>query len=168
MTTNPPVPPGSADNLLPTSEIFPKDNTQFLTKLHQVYSDISKNVNSREIARYQLKEIITGQKFFDTTGSQADRASYRTCYQFGAVPSGGSLTIAHGLTKVTIFTRIYGACSDTTIYYKPIPYVSYFSINYNIDIKLDATNIYIVNGTNGAPAAPALTGGIIVLEYLKT
>jgi len=155
-------------SFLPTSEVFPEDDKQFLEKMNNVYVDISKNVNSRELARYELVEQVTGQQFFDPANAQLRRYSYRKCFSFGAVASGATLLIPHGITGMTMFTRIYGTCIDTTVYYKPIPYVSMTSINYNIDLKLDSTNIIIINGVNGAPAAPALTSGLIVLEYLKT
>lgn len=158
----------AALNFLPTSEIFPEDDKQFLTKLNVVYTDIAKNLNAREIASYEKVEQLTGQRFFDEIDPQKTRSTYRMVYSFGAVASGATLNIAHGLTNVTMYTRIYGTSKDASGIFKPLPSAEYSvaTVGYGIHLEVNGPNIVLVNGTVGTAAA--LTEGIIVLEYLKT
>ena len=157
----------SPESFLPTSEVFPEDQKQFLDRLNVIYTDIAKNTNSKEIARYEYTETITGQLFFDPANAQNRRYTYRKCFSFGAVISGGTLTIAHGLTGVTMYTRIYGTSLDSTGVYKPLPSAEWSAATagFGIHLEVDAANITLINGVAGTAAA--LTGGIIVLEYLK-
>ena len=91
------APGDSPEAFLSTTEHFDKDTDQSMDKLNNVYTDIAKQVNSKEIARYELTEILTGQQFFDPSDTQKRRATYRKCYTFGAIVSGGGLGIPHGL-----------------------------------------------------------------------
>ena len=153
------------ETFLPTSEVFPEDNKQFLDKLNTIYTDIAKQTNCREIARYEATEILTGQQFYDPTNAQTRNSTYRKVFFFGAIASGATLNIAHGITGQTLFTYIGGGCLDVTPYYKPLPYVSMANLGFQIDIKIDAVNIIIVNGVAGT--APKISKGVVVLEYLK-
>lgn len=153
------------DSFLPTSEVFPEDNEQFLTRLNTIYTDIAKQTNCREIARYENTETLTGQQFYDPINAQARNYSYRKVFFFGAIVSGATLNIAHGITGQTLFTYIGGGINDNTPFYKPLPYVSMANLGFQVDVKLDVTNIIIVNGVAGL--APDITKGVIVLEYLK-
>lgn len=153
------------NSFLPTSEVFPEDNKQFLGRLDTVYIDIAKQVNCREIARYEATETLTGQQFYDPTNAQVRNYSYRKVFFFGAIASGAMLNIAHGITNQTIFTYVGGGVNDATPYFKPLPYVSMANLGFQIDVKIDNVNIIIVNGVAGT--APAITRGVIIVEYLK-
>ena len=164
------------DNFLPTTANFPSDPDHFSNRLHETYVDIARNVNSREISLYELTELVTGQTFFDKSNNQNRRYAYRKCFTFGVIASGGTLNIPHGISNVpsvanptgkTIFTNIYGTYLDNSYYQKPVAY-SVFGpafIGYQFDIKIDDTNIILVNGTAGT--AVATISGIVILEYLK-
>ena len=159
------APGDSPEAFLSTTEHFDKDTDQSMDKLNNVYTDIAKQVNSKEIARYELTEILTGQQFFDPSDTQKRRATYRKCYTFGAIVSGGGLGIPHGLTGVTMYTRIYGGCLWANGNFSPIPYTSILGGNGCIEVLIVGANISIVNGV--APLTAAIVSGFIVLEYLK-
>ena len=150
---------------LPTTEYFDKDIDKSMDKLTTVYSDIAKQVNSKETARYELTEMLTGQQFYDTTDTQIRRFTYRKCFAFGAIASGGTLPIPHGLTGVTMYTRIFGACLWANGNFSPIPYVSILGGNACIEVLIVGPNISITNGI--APLTSPIVSGHIVLEYLK-
>jgi hypothetical protein len=149
---------------LPTTEFFPEDDDELLVKLSSVYSNIAKATNIKEIALYDTVEQINGQLFFDPNNAQRKRTGFRKVFQFGAVAPGGILAIAHGILRVMIFTRIYGTCITAAVDYRPIPYVNEALVTNQISIRASATNIFIANGAT----APAITSGIVILEYLLT
>ena len=164
------------ETFLPTSEVFPEDNKQFLDRLNTIYTDIAKQTNCREIARYEATEILTGQQFFDAANAQNRKSTYRKVFYFGVIAGGAFLNIPHGITDVPSaanptgkvrFTRIYGTYLDDSWYQKPIPYAAYnlANIGFQFDIKIDDINILLANGTLGT-AVPTKSG-IVVLEYLK-
>lgn len=120
-------------------------------------------VNLREIAQYDLIELLTGQQFFTTGTAQTKRFSYRKVFEFGAIATGATYTTAHGITGQTIFTKIYASCVTDIVDYRPIPYASAAAITDQISIRVVGANIEIVNGAT----SPNIASGIIVLEYLK-
>jgi len=150
---------------LPTTEHFDKDLDKSMDKLTTVYSDIAKQVNSKETARYELTEMLTGQQYFDPKDTQTRRFTYRKCFIFGAIPSGGSLLIPHGLTGVTMYTRIDGKCLWANGNFSSIPYTSILGGNACIEVLIVGPNISITNGI--APLTSPIVSGHIVLEYLK-
>ena len=131
---------------LPTSDVFSTDEKQFLNQLTTIYSNIAKLVNCREIALYENTEMATGQSFYDPTNLQNRNFTYRKTFFFGAIASGATLNIAHGITGQTIFTHIGGGIVDSTPYYKPLPYANIANLGLQVDIKIDAANIIIING----------------------
>lgn len=156
------APINSLQAYLPTTRVFTKDPTEMRNTLTDVYTEIANAVNIRDIALYDQSEIINGQQYFFPNNPQRKRTAYRKVFSIGAIAAGATLNTAHGLTNVSIYTRIYGTCITATPDYRPIPYVS-TTLNQQISIRVTATNIVIVNGAG----APAITSGIVVLEYLK-
>lgn len=155
----------SPESFLSTSEYFPVDDKQFHNRLTAIYNDIAKQVNAREISTYEPTETITGQAFYDPNNIQNRNYTYRKVFYFGSIVSGATLNIAHGITGQTLFTYIGGGFKDVTPYYKPLPYVNTANLGNQVDIKLDNTNIIIINGAAGT--SPDITRGVVILEYLK-
>jgi hypothetical protein len=60
-------------------------------------------------------------------------------------------------------TRTTGACITDVVDYRPIPCTSATAVDEQISVIATLANIVIVNGA----AAPDITSGFIVLEYLK-
>lgn len=157
------LPANSKNYFLNESEVFPSDQSEFLRKITHVYTQIAISGNVREIALYDTIEQVNGQQFYNTTNIRNRRPCFRRVYPFGAIAAGATLNIAHGLTNVTLMTRIDGACITDVVDYRPIPYASTANVNLQISVTATLTNIVIVNGA----AAPNITSGFIVLEYLK-
>lgn len=147
---------------LPTTQVFPEDDSQFLVKLTSVYSDIANSVNVRQIGLYDLQQLLTGQSFFTPGNPGRFRQSFRKLFTLGAIAPGGIATIAHGITGLTAFTHIYGTLVTGTGLYLPLPYVDTTNVNKQCSIYVDNTNITITNGAGNA----AIASGIVVLEYL--
>lgn len=160
MTFNP---TSSIAPFLQTSVYFPDDFETFRIKFLELYRDISNCVNVRQISVFDLQEFLTGEQWFTSGNPQAKRQTFRQVYSIGAIAAGATSTTAHGLTNLTAFTHIYGTCITDVVDYRPLPYVSVTALNQQIELKVDATNITIINGA----ASPNITSAIVVLEFLK-
>lgn len=159
------LPVNSQGPFVATSQVYPEDEEQRIIVHTDSYITIANALNLREIGSFDNLEQLTGKQYFNTTNPQQKRFSYRQVYVLGAVAAGATSTIAHGITGITgatVSTEIYGTAVTATDN-RPIPYVSVSAINRGIEINVDATNINIINGAG----APAITSGIVVLEYLK-
>lgn len=147
---------------LPSTEYFPEDDDELLVKLATVYSNIAKAANIKEIGLYDVVEQINGQLFFDPANAQRKRTAFRKVFPIGAIAPGAVLTFAHGIARVVLFTRIYGTCITNVVDYRPIPYVNEALVTNQVSVRASATNVFVANGAT----APAITSGIVVLEYL--
>lgn len=156
-------PTNSLAPFLQTSVFFPDEFDEFRVKFLQLYIDIANCVNVREISVYDLQEFLTGERWFTVGDPQTKRQTYRQAYQIGAIAPGATSTTAHNITGFTAFTHIYATAITSIPDNRPIPYASVTAVNQQIEIKVDATNIVIINGA----ASPAITSAIVVLEYLK-
>lgn len=157
-------PVNSLTAYLPTSRHFPiKDERELQLVLTSSYTDLASSVNIREIAQYDLVELLTAQQFFMPGNSIAKRLSYRKVFDIGAIAAGATVNIPHGIVGATIYTRISGTCVTDVVDYRPIPMTSVVALNQQIQIRVVGANIEIVNGAGG----PNITGGIAILEYLK-
>jgi len=145
---------------LRTQRSFPAENTQVLSvEVDRAYIDIAQKVNSRTVGTFPLNTpVVTGERWF-LTGQPNSQQTLRQIYTFTA--AGG---IAHGITTTQIegFTKIYGTFTDGTNWY-PLPYVDVANANNQVNVYVSPTNIVI---TAGAGAPPAITSGIVVLEWL--
>lgn len=148
---------------LQTSVFLPEQFDEFRVKLLALYRDIASNVNIRQLGVYDIQEFLTGEQWFTSGNPQVKRQTYRTVYSIGAIAAGATSTTAHGITGITAFTHIYGTAVTAIVDYRPIPYASVTAVNQQIELKVDATNITIINGAG----APNITSCIVVLEYLK-
>lgn len=147
---------------LPTTVYLPADESQRIITNNLILNQISKAVNFREIASYELGEVNTGQTYFSAVFN-AKRAVYRTVYEIGAIAAGATLTFAHGITNLVQFTDIYGSVITSAPDFRPLPRVSATLVTDQISIDPTAVNIVIVNGAT----APNIVSGTVVLEYLK-
>ena len=150
---------------LPQYRDYPVANPQELERvLVQSYIEIAQAANFKDIATYETTEIVTGQQFFNTVEPQNKRFTYRQCYVVGAIAAGATLLIPHGIVGIIMFTRMYGTCITNVIDYRPIPMVSATILTDQVSLRVVGANIEIVNGAT----APAITSGVVVLEYLRT
>jgi hypothetical protein len=163
MTFNP---VNSLGPFIATSTFFPENFEEFRVKFLELYRDLANTVNTREVGIFDLQEFLTGEQWFTVGNPQVKRRTYRKSFVLAATVAGATTVIPHGITGVnttTTFTHIYGTCLTAVPDNRPIPYASVTNVNQQIEINVDATNINVINGT----AAPNITSGIVVLEYLK-
>lgn len=144
---------------------------ELLVRLYQDLNKMALALNLKDSGYYALQEFVNGQVYPPNAQAIAgnapnpNRQVFRTLVEFGALPNAGSKSVAHGIDITTsfIFTRIYGAASDKTgRNYLPLPYASP-TLNQNISLSVDATNVTVVTGINRT----AYTDTWIVLEYIK-
>ena len=155
-------PASGVSPFLPSTVYLPEDDEQRIITNNLILNQIVKAVNLREISTYELFELVTGQSWFSATVN-VKRAVYRTVYEVGAIAAAGTLNIAHGITNLVQFTRIYGTVITAAPDFRPLPRVSATLVTDQISLDVGAVNITIVNGAT----APNITSGIVVLEYLK-
>ena len=155
--------PITENTLLNTSEVFQNDPKQFNIQLTNLYTRIANSANLKEIALYPTCEILNGQQWYDLTDTDGMRQAFRQVFTFTTISAGATLTIAHGIAAFTMITALYGAVVTAVVDYRPIPYVSATAVTAQVEIKVDTTNIYIINGST----APNITSGFVVIEYLK-
>jgi len=141
---------------------FQVDEEQLRILLNTINQKTASAVNLKDTGIYQTIEQVNSQTFFNTVNPQQVRNAFRKCFVVPAIATGATGTINHGITGMTIFTRIYGTCITDVIDYRPIPY-SAITTTDNIEMNVTSTQIVIANGST----SPNITDGIVVLEYLK-
>lgn len=165
--------PGSiAMPYLPTSRTFPTDIEDLRGVLSKSYVDIANAVNKRTIGTFNTIQVVTGNLYYSTQNNDVHnpiqfRQSYRRIYPFGPIAAGATLTINHLLTGIIQFVAQYGNCITDAIVnpngkYLPIPYTSVINVNQQIQLYVNDTQIFILNGAG----ADNILSGTIVLEYL--
>jgi hypothetical protein len=150
---------------------------ELLVRLYQNLNLMSLTLNTKESGFYVLNQFVDGNVWFpnptlnsNSSTTPALRQEYiKVIYYTTPLPNAGStagtVPIPHGITitAATTFTQIYATANDTTgNNYIPIPYASPTLAN-NIEIKVDATNVTIITGSNRTN----FTQTYIVLRYLQ-
>lgn len=149
---------------LNTSIVFSEDESQRLYELTKLVTDIANYLNIREIAQFELVELLNGQRFAGAATSDPKKFVFRKVFYFGAIAAGGPpLVIPHGITGITEGTHMYGTCVTSIPDFRPIPYSSATIITDQIELKVSPINITIVVGAT----SPNVTKGKVILEYLK-
>jgi|WetSurMetagenome_2_1015567.scaffolds.fasta_scaffold111723_2 hypothetical protein len=156
-------PVNSQTAYLSTAETIPKEPGELNIKLTNLHTSIANAVNVREICLYQDgQEVLTGQQFSVPGDNNAKKVPYRKAFYFGAIASGATLNITHGIPTIVECTAFKGACVTDVVDYRPLPCVSAVAANAQISVRILGANVEIVNGA----ASPNITSGKIIVEYL--
>jgi hypothetical protein len=141
---------------LRTSRLFPKDLDQLAVEITRSYIDIANAVNFRIISIFAVNApSITGEAWYLTNQRQ------NTLRQIFIFKSTDPITHNIKVNSPTQFVRAFGTYTDGTNSYGLI-YGTNVSFNGQISFYITSTQIvFVLNG-----AAPALTSGIIDLEWL--
>ena len=151
-----------------TSRQFPtSDPKQLETELTKSYEDISYGVNARTIGIFNKFQIVTGDQYYADNTSPMNpiqfRQGYRQLFAFGAIATGVTFPIAHGISGITELVHCYGNCITDIPDFRPIPYsTATVDVTLQIELRVTDTQIIIINGAG----APNITSGTIILEYL--
>lgn len=144
---------------LQTSKEFPEDLHQLSVEVNRAYLDIANAVNDREIAIYPKYHMaITGKAWHIQQNKK--QQGLRQTYTFTTTAN-----IPHGLkfSNIDYFSHCYGEYTDGTNWYGIIHGTS-VTIAGQLLFYLTPTNIVFVTGGG---TMPALTKGIIVLEWIS-
>jgi len=157
------IPTQNRTPFLITTRKFPQDFIQLEPVLTKMYFEVSNAVNTREVSLYELSQINTGQKWFNTGNPINPLQAFRTVYTRTGIPNGNT-TITHNLPIDinTQFVNIYGTANRPNTKFVPLPFVDGSGGGDNIGLFVDTTNIHIVTTTANWTAYNA----IIVLEYI--
>ncbi len=156
---------------LEQADVQSDDFKRLLVRLYQNINTICLALNVKESAYYDQQEFLNSQLFFPNpvtpTGQRPTyRQAFRMVVNFGALPNAGTTSVAHGITigSTYTFTRIYGtATNSTATSFLPLPYAS-TTLNENIEINIDDTNINITTGIDYSD----YTTTYVIFEYIKS
>lgn len=143
---------------LQTTRQFPLEAIELTSELDKAYVDIANAVNSRIIGIFPTtRSAITGENWFLEKNKK--QQVLRQVYKFT-----NTNNIPHGIDvkRVNRFTKCYGSYTDGTNWYGAI-YASNVAIPGQISFYITPTDIVFVVDA----AAPVLTDGTIVLEWLS-
>jgi hypothetical protein len=133
-------------------------------------NQIATAVNTKDSGYYNQIQTVTGQQFVPTfdlnrSASAQYRDVVRVVVATGTLPNTGTITVAHGITFTAnmVATRIYGAATNPSNAWIPLPYASPVLAN-NIELNLDATNVNITTGSNRT----SFTTSYVVIEFVGT
>lgn len=150
------APANSESPYLPISYEYGNNQESLPSQLNSTYSAIALRLNNREISLYDEQELLTGQKWTNTSNLQVPKQTFRKVFPFTAAGSS-----AHNLTNLTQVIG-YGQFTDGTNFYGAI-HGSSVAIAGQVSFYVTPTNLVVLSGAG----APAITSGVIVLEYLK-
>lgn len=145
---------------------------ELIVKLYQHINILSLALNAKDTGYYATEEFVNGQQFFpnptlssSTSRSPVQRQVFRKVIDFGALPNTATKSVAHGITMGAGFTltRLYGAATNPSTSYIPLPFASPTALADNIQLDMDATNINITTGKNQT----AYTTCYVVIELIK-
>lgn len=157
------APNNSISPNVPTTRNFVQDDQgEFQLLMQSAYSNLANAVNIREVANYETVELLNGQQFFTAGNAQVKRYAFRKSFILGAIAPGGNETKNHNISNITIVTHVSGGVVTATPDFRPLPHAS-VTANANIEVIITPTQYIVNNGAGG----PAITSGILVIEYLK-
>jgi hypothetical protein len=155
---------------LKTTRSFPERPNELVVEINKSYVETASAINDRTIGIFSVnRPAITGESWYLLNNQK--QQVLRQIYTFGHIAPGfnlpNGLVIPHGLTIPTginqFFTKIYGIIyTETTNDWRPIPYSSVTAITSQVELRVDRTNIYVINGTT----APTILNGFVDLEWL--
>jgi hypothetical protein len=110
------------------------------------------------VENWSLSEVKTDRDFEESTNSF--RPIYRMMVPTGSLPNNGTDNTAHGISNVSIWTRVAGTAIGSTNSIS-LPHVSLGS--FSVDLTVDGTNVVVVTGQDMSDY-----DGYVGLEYTKT
>lgn len=143
---------------LRTSRQFPPELEGLTVEVDKAYIDTANAINNRIISIFPTtRPAINGESWFITQNQK--QQGFRQVYTFTTTAN-----IAHGIdvTRISRFVRNWGEYTDGTNWYGLI-HGSNVAIPGQITFYVSPTNIVFLVGAG----APALTSGIIVLEWIS-
>jgi hypothetical protein len=150
---------------LRTTREFPKDMDQLTVELNKSYLDIANNVNNRTISLFPTnRPAINGESWFINNNTK--QQGLRQVYTFTTTVD---IPIGFKLSKISQISKMYGMFTSGTATFGLIPGTTVAiggQISFYVDVDATSTTSDLIKFVVDA-AAPALTKGTIVLEWLS-
>jgi len=146
--------------------------TELLVRIYQNIGLIATNVNYKDAGYYATQPFINGQLYFPNPNNNSSTSQYpayrqvsRLVINFGVLPNTATKSVEHNLTinSSFTFTRIYGCATNPNTEFIPIPYVSTVTINDNVELWVDTTNVNIRTASDYS----AYTITYVIIEWLQ-
>lgn len=152
---------------VPVYDVIPEKWDDARIILVEQLKRLANGVNGREISYFLDEELLAGKFFIPGfNNNQAFRSVLRTVVVFGALPNAGTKSVPHNITVDQNFSLIdlWASATKPTAAYSAlnIPYASP-TLNENIKINIDATNVNITTAINYS----AYTVCYVVIEYIQ-
>lgn len=150
----------SPDFLLNENKQFTQqDFLSFLNSFNETYLQIATQVNAKDYGYYSPSAEVNGQRWYSTP--QDYKTIYRKRIDVGALLNNGAKSTAHGITITanTVVTRLYGAATDPSTTFIPLPYVAAAPIY----LSMDGTNV-IVQTTDDKTG---FTASFVIVEFIQ-
>lgn len=162
------APLNSFSESLPADFELPKDPELMRVAIIERERRTSDLINQKERSNYEDQEISINQKWFTSANNQVKRDVYRKVIDLGGLNDFTAVNpqnTAHGITisASLIVTRIYGAATDPSTLYIPLPYVDMTGGGNNIQLSMDNTNIILRSNLDYS----GFTTAYVVVEYIK-
>ena len=151
---------------------------ELLVRLYQYVTNITNAVNLKTTGYYLLTEFVDGNVFFkDPTLNPSTAATtpqfrneYRIVVNFGALPNGGTKSVAHNIIDWATISTLKGtkvtvAATDTTG--KKMITLNYYDGTNLAYFNLDVTNVNITTVNGVANFFQNYDNVIVIIEYLK-
>lgn len=144
---------------------------ELLVRLYQNLNEIALNLNIKDTGYYTADAFTNGQLFLKdpTIAGNPQEGLYRQVVRkvilVGPLLNTAEKIIPHGIvvTSTTVFTRIYGTANDRVgNNYIPLPYSSPTALSAAIELRADATNVYVRTGSNRIN----FTNCYVILEWI--
>jgi len=153
---------------LPVDFQIPKEIELFKSVVAERERRTADVLNQKESGNYEDIEIAISQKWFTAGNNQVKRDVYRKVIDLGGLNDFTAVNpqnVAHGITIAasTIVTKIYGAATDPSTLYIPLPYIDMTGGGNHIQLSMDNTNVILRSNFNYS----GFTTAYVVIEYIK-
>ena len=151
-----------------------KSYEDFRLTFNDVYEELAKNINRKDLGYYMPSEMACGQRWY------SDPQDYQTVYrkrvdlyQAGVTTTPGlnnftstnPQTVPHGITITanTVITRLYGVATDPSTLFIPLPYLDMTGGGNHIQLSMDGTNIILRSNYDYS----GFTASYVIVEFVQ-
>ena len=143
----------------------PESNPElFYEVINQRERETADIINLKENAVYNFDETLTNQQWPIPSNPQTFRDGFRKIFALSPLATGAISVIPHNIVDMLQTTDYWANVITDVPDFRQVPYASTNAISDQIEMKVDVTNITIINGGT----SPNITGGYAVIEYVKT
>jgi len=162
------LPPNAEQSFIPNDLIIPDDWGEANLILTDYFRNVVDALNDKEIAQYNTTQLVTGQKWFTPGDATKLRYVYRKVIDLGGLndfTAANPQNTAHGIdiTANTIVTKIYGAATDPSTEFIPLPFIDMSGGGNHIELSMDGTNVILTSNLDYS----GFTTAYVVVEYIQ-